>query len=135
MLECIANLTSSNHARTPRSPFLPTTNCIINPSFSPSSAGKLVPEGSAHGKLGYIRVATFSKQTAEKVRAALQELKAQVGSARCCRQRSPLQELLARHLTSMRPPCLPAFEPPRPPAALPPPPPSTPHPPTQSPTG
>ena len=41
-------------------------------------AGKLAPS-APDSKLGYIRVATFSKQTAEKVRAALESLKAQVG--------------------------------------------------------
>ncbi len=40
-------------------------------------AGGLAPS-APNSKLGYIRVATFSKQTAEKVRAALEELKAQV---------------------------------------------------------
>jgi len=32
--------------------------------------------GSGSGKLGYIRVATFSKQTGEGVRAALEQLRA-----------------------------------------------------------
>lgn len=41
-------------------------------------AGRLAP-GSPESKLGYVRVATFSKQTAEKVRAALSSLKEQVG--------------------------------------------------------
>lgn len=50
----------------------PARACLFMP------AGKLAPS-APDSKLGYIRVATFSKQTAEKVRAALESLKAQVG--------------------------------------------------------
>ncbi|EFN57183.1 hypothetical protein CHLNCDRAFT_9114, partial [Chlorella variabilis] len=41
-----------------------------------STSGQLAP-GSSEGRLGYIRVATFSKQTSEKVRAALLTLREQ----------------------------------------------------------
>ena len=46
-----------------------------------SPAGQLAAAGSGDGKLGYIRIATFSRQTEEKVRAALQTLKEQVSRA------------------------------------------------------
>jgi carboxyl-terminal processing protease len=41
-----------------------------------STSGRLAPDAPNTSKLGYIRVATFSKSTAEKVRAALEELRA-----------------------------------------------------------
>ena len=40
-------------------------------SHASSPAGQLAAAGSGDGKLGYIRIATFSRQTEEKVRAAL----------------------------------------------------------------
>lgn len=40
------------------------------------NAGQYAPDAPASSKLGYIRVATFSRQTTEKVRAALQDLTA-----------------------------------------------------------
>lgn len=48
-------------------------------AVSHHAAGGLAPN-APDSKLGYIRVATFSKQTAENVGEALKELKAQVGS-------------------------------------------------------
>ena len=44
------------------------------------ATGQLAP-GSSEGRLGYIRVATFSKQTSEKVRTALLMLREQVRRA------------------------------------------------------
>lgn len=59
-------------------------------------AGGLAPN-APDSKLGYIRVATFSKQTAENVGEALKELKSQVGStlghAWACRSMRPAQQL------------------------------------------
>jgi hypothetical protein len=49
-----------------------------SPPHASSPAGQLAAAGSGDGKLGYIRIATFSRQTEEKVRAALQTLKEQV---------------------------------------------------------
>lgn len=47
------------------------------PLCAPLAAGQLVP-GSSGDKLGYVRIATFSRQTTEKVREALATLKEQV---------------------------------------------------------
>jgi C-terminal processing protease CtpA/Prc len=41
------------------------------------ASGQLAP-GSSDDKLGYVRIATFSKQTTEKVREALTTLKEEV---------------------------------------------------------
>lgn len=49
----------------------------INPVSSvlcPASSAGVAP-GAAAAKVGYIRVATFSKQTPEGVRAAIEQLK------------------------------------------------------------
>ena len=50
----------------------------INPVDSAvcSTSGKYIADGEVDSKLGYIRVATFSKQTVEKVQDALTSLKA-----------------------------------------------------------
>jgi len=50
----------------------------INPVDSAlcGTSGRYAPDAAPSSKLGYIRVGTFSKQTAEKVRAALNDLRA-----------------------------------------------------------
>ena len=45
-------------------------------SSSTEVSGPETPEVDSPGKIGYIRVATFSKQTPENARSALQKLKA-----------------------------------------------------------
>lgn len=52
----------------------------LNPR--PADPGSNGAAAGAAGKLGYIRVATFSKQTGEGVRAALEQLRAG-GAERC----------------------------------------------------
>ena len=52
------------------------------PNPMPADAGSNGAAAGGAGKLGYIRVATFSKQTGDGVRAALEQLRAG-GAERC----------------------------------------------------
>ena len=55
----------------------------LNPGPADPGSNSNSAAAGGGGKLGYIRVATFSKQTGEGVRAALEQLRAS-GAERCC---------------------------------------------------
>eukprot|EP00887_Chlorella_sp_A99_P003436 scaffold7.g3436.t1 len=64
------------HGGPPRELRLVRTPITINPVDSAlcAGAGRVAGEAAAGDKLGYIRIATFSKQTADKVREAIAQL-------------------------------------------------------------
>lgn len=53
------------------------SSAISSSAESPSKGDAPAPAADSAGKIGYIRVSTFSKQTPENARAALQKLKAE----------------------------------------------------------